>query len=57
MEENVAYIEESLGMCTVCQHNIYKDKTHPPWMACYCPKPTIEKIVAPPPPPTYDYED
>lgn len=52
MAEDCTVIK-SMGICQLCKHNIYEDKTYPTWMACYCEKPTI-KVVVPPPPIYYD---
>ncbi len=55
--EELAYLVKSNGICQLCGHNIYDDKTHPPWMACYCEKPEIlvDEPVAPSSPPREDY--
>ena len=39
---------KSLGVCELCNHNVYEDKSYPSWMACYC---AVYKLKVPPPPP------
>ena len=46
---------KNLGLCVLCGHRLYEDKTYPSWMACYCPKPELE-VLAPVIPPVY-YDD
>ena len=52
MEEETVTLK-SMGMCLLCGHHIYEDKTHPAWMACYCSKPEKEAQIAPPQAPLY----
>ena len=55
MEAEVLIVN-SLGFCERCQHNIYEDKSHPSWLACYCEKPEIRKVASTPQP-SSSYED
>ena len=55
MESAEIVVAVSLGMCKKCEHNVYADKSHPSWMACYCEKPEFDAIIPTPAP--VDYGD
>ncbi len=44
----------SYGICKLCDHNVFDDKSHPAWMACQCREPEIEQPEVKAQPPTYD---
>ena len=44
---------KTMGICQLCNHNIYEDKSHPSWIACYCKEPKLKPAPVPVPPPVY----